>query len=156
MSKTNQTNPQPHPVIAMFAIGSMALCLAAGMVLLGLIKRMDLFLESFFLPAGMASPTQSLPSVLLWISAALVAFLLPCILLNIIGLWRRLIIFVVSTAITLAWGPVLLLASYHPELGICLVAVLWSGVCALIYTLSHEAPAEEILPITQENEHGAR
>jgi hypothetical protein len=155
MSKLNQNSPQPHPVIAMFAIGSMALGLAAGMVLLGLMQRIDLALESFFLPAGLAAPTQSLPSVLLWICAALVSFLLPCIILNIIGLWRRLIIFVASTGITLAWGPVLLLASYRPELGLCLIAALWSGLCAIIYAQSHEAPNEEIFPITQENEHGA-
>lgn len=154
MSKLNQNSPQPHPVIAMCAIGSMALCLAAGMVLLGLMKRIDLSIESFFLPAGLAAAAQSLPSVLLWISAALVSFLLPCIILNIIGLWRRLIIFVASTVITLAWGPVLLLASYRPELGLCLVAALWSGLCAIIYAQSHDAPKEEILPNTEEKDDG--
>ena len=60
-------------------------------------------------------------------------------------------IWIFTFALTLAWGPVLLLASHKPEIGVALVAVLWSGVCAMFYTTNHALPVDK----TPTNNHGA-
>jgi hypothetical protein len=47
---------------------------------------------------------------------------------------------------------VLLLAAHKPEIGVALVAVLWSGFCAMFYTTNHVLPVDK----TQSKDHGAR
>ena len=129
----------------------MALALAAGLRFLGLIGTMDDFLTHFFAPEGMASPPNSLTHIELWGGSALLAFLLPAVILNIPGLWRRLVVWALTFALTLSWGPVLLLAAHKPEIAVALVAVLWSGFCAMFYTTNHVLPVDKPQP----KDHGA-
>jgi hypothetical protein len=129
----------------------MALSLAAGLRFLGLIGKMDSHLERLFAPEGMAPPPNSLGVIELWGGSALLAFLLPAVILNVPGAWRRLVVWCLTFALTFAWGPVLLLAAHKPEIAVALVAVLWSGFCAMIYTTNHVLPVDK--PQTQD--HGA-
>jgi hypothetical protein len=93
---------------------------------------------------------RPLDAFTLWGGTALLAFLLPAVILNVPGAWRRLVVWGGTLALTLGWGPVLLLAAYRPEIGVALVAVLWSGFCAMFYTTNHVLPADKTPP----TEHG--
>ncbi len=142
MSEKGQAREHPHIGLAVLSAGAMALALAAGLQFLGLMGKMDGFLESLLAPKGMPSPSNSLSSFALWGGSALLAFLLPAVILNVPGLWRRLVVWSLTFALTLAWGPVLLLAAHRPEIGVALVAVLWSGFCAIFYSTNHILPVD--------------
>jgi len=142
----------PHIGLAVFSAGVMALALAAGLSFLGLMGKVDGLLESLLAPQGMAAPAKSLGPIALWGGSALLAFLLPAVILNVPGLWRRMVVWSLTFALTLAWGPVLLLAAHKPEIGVALVAVLWSGFCAMFYTTNHVLPVDK----PQSKDHGAR
>jgi hypothetical protein len=135
MSDKEQAMDHPHIGLAVLSAGAIALALSAGLSFLGLIGKVDGFLESWIAPESMVSPPNFLNPIELWGGSALLAFLLPAVILNVPGLWRRLVIWIFTFALTLAWGPVLLLASHKPEIGVALVAVLWSGLWNFIGVL---------------------
>lgn len=145
-------NDHPHIGLAVFSAGVMALALAAGLSFLGLMGKVDGLLEGFLAPQSMVAPAKSLGPIALWVGSALLAFLLPAVILNVPGLWRRMVVWSLTFALTLAWGPVLLLAAHKPEIGVALVAVLWSGFCAMFYTTNHVLPVDK----PQSKDHGAR
>ncbi len=151
MSGKGQARDHPHIGLAVFSAGVMALALAAGLSFLGLMGKVDGFLESLISPEGMVSPKNFLSPIELWGGSTLLAFVLPAVILNVPGLWRRLVIWSLTLALTFAWGPVLLLAAHKPEIGVALVAALWSGVCAMFYTTNHVLPVDK--PPTKN--HGA-
>lgn len=151
MSGKGQPRDHPHIGLAVLSAGAMALALAAGLRFLGLMGKIDGFFESVFFLKGMAPPPNSLSYLALWGGSALLAFLLPAVILNIPGLWRRLVVWALTLVLTLAWGPVLLLSAYKPEIGVALISVLWSGVCAIFYTTNHVLPVDK--PPTKD--HGA-
>ncbi len=131
-----------HVGFATIAITLMAVGLAAGLEFLGIIDRLDLWIPAVMSKPGFSAPVQSLDSYLLWTLTVLLALSMAAIMLNISGCWRRLVIWAFAIIITLFWVPVLLLASYKPEIGVALVGLLWSGCCAMIYTMNHEMPAD--------------
>ncbi len=133
---------QSHVGFATIAITLMAVCLAAGLDFLGIIDRLNAWIPAVMLKPGISAPVQTLDSYLLWIITVLLALSMAAIMLNISGCWRRLVVWALATIITLFWVPVLLLASYKPEIGVALVGLLWSGCCAMVYTMNHEMPAD--------------
>jgi hypothetical protein len=143
MSGKVQTKDHPHIGLAVFSAGAMALALAAGLQFLGLMSKLDVLLELMYSPAGMRTQPHSLNPLVLWGGTTVLAFVLPAVILNIPGAWRRLVVWSGTVALTLSWGPVLLLAVHKPGIGVALVAVLWSGFCAMIYTTNHILPVDK-------------
>jgi hypothetical protein len=143
MSGKSESKDHPHIGVAVLSAGAMALALAAGLQFLGVLAKLDTILERMFSPPGMEPQPQSLDPFLLWGGTALLAFALPAVILNIPGAWRRLIVWGGTIALTLSWGPVLLLAAHKPGIGVALVCVLWSGFCAMFYTTNHVLPADK-------------
>lgn len=127
---------------AVFAIGLMALVLAVGLTFLKLSGRIDNFLESALSPEGMGAASRSLAPVLLWTATAFLAFALPAVMLNISGTWRRIVVWLATSFLTLSWGPVMVLAALRPEIGVPLTTVVWSGFCAMIYGANHILPID--------------
>jgi hypothetical protein len=142
MSGKTKPGDHPHIGLAVLFAGSMALALAGGLGFLGLIGRLDGFAGDVFLPKGMAEPTLVPHPLVLWLATAALAFALPAVILNVPGLWRRLVVWGGTVALITAWGPVLALAAHKPQIGVALVAVLWSGFCAMFYTTNHVLPVD--------------
>lgn len=136
-----------HVGFATMAIALMATGLAAGLEFLGLIERMDRWIATVMVKPGFSAPVHDLNPYLLWSATALLALGLAAVMLNISGSWRRLLIWALALIITLFWVPVLLLASHKPDIAVGLVALLWSGCCAMVYAMNHEIPAD----LTEEN-----
>ncbi|MFK7849681.1 MAG: hypothetical protein AB8D78_01785 [Akkermansiaceae bacterium] len=132
----------PHIGIASFVSGLMALALAAGLEYLKLIDRFDLFLQQLLTGSGLSAPSRSLPWLVTWSGVALLSFFVAAVMLNVAATWRRVIVWGLTLLLTFFWGPVLLIAAYRPEIGVALIAVLWSGFCAMIYANNHELPAD--------------
>lgn len=132
----------PHIGLAIFATGVMALSLAVGLRILKLLGHLDGFFETAFLPRGMAAASRSLDPMAIWAATTLLAFALPAVMLNVPGTWKRSIVWGGTLALTFSWGPVMVLASLRPEIGVAVVAVLWSGFCAMIYSTNHVLPVD--------------
>lgn len=156
MSGNVKSGEVPHIGLAIFATGVMALGLAVGLRFLKLVGSLDGFFETVFLPKGMDAAPRSLDPVMLWIATAVLAFALPAVMLNVPGSWRRTVVWAGTLALTLSWGPVMLLASYKPEIGVAVVAVLWSGFCAMIYAINHVLPVDRTPVIVTSENDGTR
>lgn len=144
MKGKEKTGSHPHIGIAAVASGLMALGLSAGLVALRLMTHLDGMFSMIFIPAGIPAPVLSLNPLALWAVSGVLAFALPAVIVNIPTMWRRSLIWFATVILTLAWGPVLMLASHKPEIGVAIVAVLWSGFCAMFYAFSHTLPVDKI------------
>lgn len=142
MSGITKAGEHPHLGQAVLAAGVMALALAGGLQFLGLMGRFDAMVGDMISPKGLGAPPLALDPLVLWLSAAALAFALPAVIINVPGAWRRLVVWGGTTALTLAWGPVMILAAHKPQIGVALVAVLWSGFCAMFYTTNHTLPVD--------------
>lgn len=133
---------QPHIGLATLVSSLMAIALAAGLGYLKFIHRLDLFLQNLLTIPGLSAPSRSISPQVVWIAVALLSFFVPAVMLNVAGTWRRVLVWGLTFLLTLFWGPVLLIAAYRPEIGAALIAILWSGFCAMIYATNHEIPAD--------------
>lgn len=133
----------PHIGIAIAASGLMALGLSAGLVILKLMAGVDALLAGLFIPRGITAPANPLSPWLLWTASALLAFALPAAILNIPSTWRRSLVWIATLTLTLTWGAVLMLAFHKPTIGVAVIAVLWSGFCAMFYAHSHILPVDK-------------
>jgi hypothetical protein len=139
----DQTHKHPaHVGFATVAIALLGIGLAAGLDFIGMIERLDKWIAAVMVKPGFSAPVQSLNPYLIWGAAGALVLSLAAVMLNIPGSWRRLLIWVLALIITFFWVPVLLLASYKPEIGVAVVGLLWSGCCAMIYSMNHETPAD--------------
>ena len=134
-------DPQVLPAVSV--CGLMALALAVGLDFLKVIERMNVWFTQMLTGSGLSQPVREISKEVLWLAAGFMAFLLAAVLLNIPGMWRRILVWGITIALTFFWAPVLLLAAYKPEIGVVLVAVLWSGFCAMVYATNHVMPADE-------------
>ena len=129
-------------------IGSLALVLAVGLAVLGLTDKMDLAIAGFLgraiQPEGVFP--KVLPAWALWLATALLTYALAFAMLGVPGRWRRLVLWLTTLGIVVAWGPVLGLAAHSPQIAAPLIAALWSGTCVLVYTHSHRMPCDENEP----------
>ena len=155
MSGKTKAGEHPHIGLAVLAAGAMALALAGGLLFLGLTARLDAALGHFFSPKGIGKPSLEADPVLLWLATAALAFALPAVILNIPGLWRRIVVWAGTFFLTLAWAPVMILAAHKPQIGVALVAVLWSGFCAMFYTMNHVLPVDRDGATPQPKDDGA-
>ena len=156
MSGKANANDHPHLGIAVLSAGAMALGLAGGLQFLGLMARLDDYFGRLFSPKGMDAPPIALDPAALWLASAVLAFALPAMILNVPGLWRRLVIWSGTVALTISWGPVMILAAHKPQIGVALVAVLWSGFCAMFFTTNHVLPVDSEEANPQQKENGPR
>lgn len=156
MKKRAKAGDVPHTGLAVFATGVMALGLAVGLEFLKILGHVNGFLAAAFRPEGMAPPTRPVDPVFLWGAAVLIAFGLPAVMLNVAGMWRRAVLWGGTFVLTLSWAPVLLLASFLPETAVALVAVLWSGFCAMTYAANHVLPADRLTGKTNPVSDGSR
>ncbi len=153
MRKTSPADDHAHLGLAVLLSGTMALGLVAGLDFLKLVRRLDTALTEVFSPSGLAAPALPLEKWVLWLGTGLLAFALPAVIMNVPGTWRRAVVWGGTLALTLTWGPVLVLASRMPEIGVAVIAVLWSGFCAMYYASNHGLPVdnETLTPGKQHN-----
>ena len=144
MSGKPKAGDHPHLGLAVLSAGAMALALAGGLQFLGLMGRIDAMVGDVISPKGLGAPPLSLDPLVPWLATAALSFALPAVILNVPGSWRRLVVWAATLALTIAWGPVMILAAYKPQIGVALVAVLWSGFCAMFYTTNHVLPVDRL------------
>lgn len=140
--------PPGHVLLPGLAIGSLAIVLAAGLGALGLLDRADAWISSA-MPALKSAGVKSLPLWAPWAATAVLSLGLSLAMLAVPCMWRRFMLWLAAIIVTAGWIPVLLLASHKPVVAAPLVAVFWSGVCALIYARNHRMPVDAANPATK-------
>jgi hypothetical protein len=142
MSKLPPSSPLGHVFVPSLAIAMLSSLLAVGLGAIGILVKFNQALTILSVHSLLDDSPKSLPSWVIWLGAVAIAFWLSYVLLSVSGMARRWILFITCVTLMTGWGPVLSLAGYQPELAGPLIAVLWAGICALIYTANHRMPAD--------------
>jgi hypothetical protein len=141
MSHSSSVSPRPvgNVLLAGGTIGLLSLFLCVGLSLLGINTRMNTALKGLVADQGVG---HSLPSWTIWLGVMVFAFGIPWVLLNVPEAWRRLALWLTMVVVICGWGPVLGLAAYAPDLAAPIIAAVWSGICAMIYSANHRMPCD--------------
>ncbi|RYD23478.1 MAG: hypothetical protein EOP88_04005 [Verrucomicrobiaceae bacterium] len=140
--KPSHPHPAGHVLVPAAAIGSLSIVLVTGLSLLGILGRVNLLIANSVSQGKPAAFPKLLPAWLPWLAAVLLAFALAFAILSVPGTWRRLVLWITTVVLIAGWAPVLGLAAHFPAIGAPLVAVLWSGVCAVVYAGNHRMPVD--------------
>ena len=142
--------PQPHPaghvLVPASAIGSLSTLLVVGLSLLGILGRLNFAVAQIVAQEKFPSFPRVLPEWSVWLVTVLLAFALSFAILSVPATWRRLVIWISALVLVAGWAPALVLAAHAPAVAAPFIAVLWSGVCAVVYAGKHRMPVDEILP----------
>lgn len=136
--------PRGTVALPALAIGGMSLALAAGFHFLGLLGRIERSLLAIPGQLGLSGEPQVFPASIAWSVAAVLAFVLPWLVLQSPASWRRAVLWLTVLALIFGWIPVMGLAAKWCPLAPVLVTVAWSGLCSLIYGARHRMPCEGV------------
>ncbi|MFT4176895.1 MAG: hypothetical protein QM627_09585 [Luteolibacter sp.] len=142
-SKPRLKLPPGHVVGPVLATGSLGVLLAGGLFALGVISRLDGWVAGVVEQAGVRGFPKELPQWSVWLATVVIAYGLAAVILEVPCVWRRLILWVSTVMLVLGWAPVLGLAAHRPEISMPLIAALWSGLCALVYSRNHRMPVDD-------------
>jgi len=132
--------PEPHPGIAASAIALMSLAMAAGLDYVGVGAAIDARAGAWAASFGLEGEPRLLEAQWTWGWTVLATFGLCQALLHVVGAWRRWLLAVLATVVTVGWVPVLALAGIEPPIGVPLVALLWAVVASMFYAARHREP----------------
>lgn len=139
MSARSSQSPG-HVIAPSLLIGTMAVGLAVGMDSLGFWNGLDERATAW--TARLGDGMRDVPVVWVLVLTLVCAYALPLLMLSSPQWWRRVVLWCSLLMVTLAWLPVLALASWKLPPCMPLVALVWSGLCALIYAQRHSLPCE--------------
>ncbi len=150
MNRHHPTRPHPvgHLLLPTAAIGGMSLVLAAGLDLLGVLTQVNVGIARIVSRGGAETFPKHLPAWCLWLAAGIFSFALAAAILGTLGAFRRVFLWFSAVIVLAAWAPVLSLAAHAPEIAGPWIATVWSGVCALVYSIRQRMPANENFTIS--------
>ena len=133
-------------------IAALAILLTAGLGSLGITTRVNGVIGDWVAQGnGGNSWPQVLPDWGVGLATVAFAFGISWVILRVEGGWRRLLLWITALVLLSGWAPVLALAAHAPDIGGPWIAVLWSGICALVYAKNHQMiPA--VKPRTESHE----
>lgn len=136
--------PDTHGMIPIGTIGALSILLTLGLSMLGLLARLDEWIGGWIALKPVGGELKYLPDVWRWLVAFVFAFGLPYVILHVARPWQRVVLWISATILVIGWAPVLCLANFAPEIAAPTVAVMWSGVCALVYARNHPLPSRAV------------
>ncbi|MES2657212.1 MAG: hypothetical protein V4689_01275 [Verrucomicrobiota bacterium] len=128
----------------MSAIGSLSILLVAGLGVLGVLDRLNSWVSNMVSHGKAVNFPKALPGGLVWLVAVGFAFGISFSILNVPGIWRRVMLWLTALVVVAGWAPVLSLAAHAPDIGAPWIATLWSGVCSLVYARGHRMACDGI------------
>jgi hypothetical protein len=125
--------------VATAVIASLAILLTAGLGVLGIIARLNEEVGNWVACGnGVNSWPKALPDWVVGVATVAFAFGISWVVLRVESGWRRLLLWITSMVLLAGWAPVLALTAHAPDIGAPWIAVLWSGICALVYARNHQ------------------
>lgn len=152
MGKPSHPRPEGHVLVPAAVIGSLSILLAVGLSALRILDRADLAVGSLISQGKPAGFPKALPEWAVWLAVVWFAFGLAFAILSVAGTWRRVVLWITTAFLVAAWAPVLALAARAPDIAAPLIAVIWSGVCALVYAGSHRMPCDEAVDLSEKTD----
>ena len=139
LTVNNQLPSQGSALLPAAVIASLSILLTAGLGVLGILSRVNMVVGKMVAQGkAAASVPQVLPDWVVGSATVIFAFGISWVLLSVRGGWRGLLLWMTSMVLLAGWAPVLELAAYSPDIGAPWIAVLWSGICALVYAKNHQ------------------
>lgn len=131
---------------AVVIVGGLTMLLLLTFELGGLLDAIDRGIAGFFaVRLGEDFPLM-LPLWIRWSVAAVLAFVLPAVMLLVAERWRRVLLWIACTLVMQAWAPVLCLAAHQPQVAVVVLASLISGAVVILcarrtqVVIHHELP----------------
>lgn len=149
MGETSHPRPEGHVLVPAAVIGSLSILLAVGLSVLRILDRVDLAIGKWMSQGKPASFPKALPEWAVWLAVVLFAFGLAFAILSVAGTWRRVVLWITTAVLVAAWAPVLALAARAPDIAAPFIAVIWSGVCALVYAGNHQMACDERVDLSK-------
>jgi hypothetical protein len=125
------------------AIGGLAIVLATGLALLGVLDRANRQIATLVSRDGAERFPKQLPEWAIWLATLILAFGLTFAILETPGWWRRTILWLTTVILIAAWAPVLSLAAHAPDIAAPWIATVWSGACAIVYATNHRMACDD-------------
>lgn len=155
LKKETHPHPEGHVLMPAAAIGSLSILLVAGLSALRILDRVDLLIGRLASNGKAGGFPKALPEWSVWLATVIFAFWLAFAILSVAGTWRRVVLWITALVLIAGWAPVLSLAARSPDIGAPFIAVLWSGICALVYAGNHRMACDAVKEPTTENSHAA-
>jgi hypothetical protein len=149
MGKSSHPRPEGHVLVPAAVIGSLSILLAVGLSALHILDRVDLAIGKWMSQGKPAGFPKALPEWAVWLAVVLLTFGLASAILSVAASWRRVVLWITTAALVAAWAPVLALAAHAPGIAAPFIAVIWSGVCALIYAGNHRMACDEPVDLSE-------
>lgn len=143
MAKLPHPLPAGHVLLPAATIGSLSILMAAGLGIIGMLNRMNLMLADLVSRGDGTEFPKSLPIWSIWLAAILLAPALSFAILSVPGAGRRAILWITLVVLVAGWAPVLSLAAHAPSVAAPFVAVVWSGLCSMVYARNHRMAVDE-------------
>lgn len=122
------------------AIAVMAMVVAGVLQVIGVTAKFDAMLLEVSKSFGLEGELRLLGGPLTWTWTVITTVGLCQAMLHAPENWRRLVLFLSALLLTLAWIPVLALASYATPVTVPFIALLWAGLGSEIYAVRHREP----------------
>lgn len=135
--------PPPHPGAALLAIAGMSLVVALALEIMGFSRTFDAIVSEWISGSGLGGEFRPLPSYAAWLWVVPLVLGLAAGMLGSRENWRRAVLWSTTLALTLAWIPVLALAGYKAAVTMPLGALVWCGLCSMIYATRHQEPGDQ-------------
>ena len=144
LKKAPHPHAEGHVLVPAAAIGALSVLLAVGLDLLHILEPVNRMIAKLVSQGAIHDFPKALPAWSVWLVTVALAFGLPFAVLSVAGTWRRLILWITAMVLVAGWAPVLALAAHFPDIGVPFIAMLWSGICALVYAGNHRMACDEI------------
>ncbi len=152
MIKSNQLPSKSSVLIHAAVIASLSILLTAGLGALGILARVNVAIGRIVAQGeAVAVWPKALPDWVVGLATVAFALGISWTILSVQSGWRRLLLWITSLVILAGWAPVLSLAAHTPDIGGPWIAVLWSGVCALVYAKNHQIITKDS-PVNESHE----
>jgi hypothetical protein len=149
MVKSSHSRPEGHVLVPAAAIGSLSILLVAGLSILRILDRADQAVGKWIMQGKSPNFPKVLPEWAVWLAVVFFAYGLAIAILSVGGTWRRVVLWISTAVLVAAWAPVLVLAAHAPDIAAPLMAVIWSGVCALVYAENHQMACDKRVDLSE-------
>ena len=144
LKKPSHPHPEGHVLVPAAAIGALSILLVVGLSALRILDRVDLLIATLVSNGKAGGFPNALPEWTVWLATVIFAFWLAFAILSVAGTWRRVVLWITTLVLVAGWAPVLSLAARSPDIGAPFIAVLWAGVCALVYAGNHRMACDVV------------
>jgi len=145
--KPTKSKPKGDLVIPALICGFVGIVLTTILSLINRYKGVDQMLkEKYIAEPFLMKESIALHNAWNWLLVLIVCYGISFAVLDSDKIWRRVMLFFLALVIVVMGSPVLMLWDVFWSPMMVLVGLIWSWVCAFIYSVQHIMPCELLAP----------